>query len=649
MKKFKISLSALAMLALLFVSCSKDEGATPGDDPAAQSVEITFGAVLNDLANRAAEVNKNHFDQVPDCSDETPTVARIDFSYGGNDYQTDVEILSDESGFFTAYSEDLKIPVPNNGVVEVSLDGFRVYDGDPDNGGELIWIAPISSEEGQFDGYVDNPLPFTFEVRDGTKPYIDVEVLCYDRRMPNEYGYPFFDLVPGRLYPLCFFANYCPDGRHYVGNYSIQLYYENEDGRIALYDQPQTPTTGANGDVYFADPLCLVVPESPFDDPDQDYLFYVVTPLDWPGNYGDINNTPLPEVGLSWTDIEEKLNDDGETVEYFHLFIGCEPTNEDCPLSPEIDRDGDCVPDNDDCVGDDCDNCPDFNNPGQEDADGDGVGDVCDNCPNDANDDQADSDDDGLGDACDNCPDDRNEDQADDDGDGVGDVCDNCPETANDDQDDSDGDGLGDVCDNCPYNANANQTDTDGDGLGDACDTCPNVAPEDDADGDCKPNDEDPCPYDADDNCDDDEKGACGTAFMYSDDLRINEVTNSNRWGWIEYYDEDGSITRDIYVGAGQNDLSKGTNIGSVTISRSGSMLNFDFDLDGDYEFSELHIHVADTAEEATGVAKSPGRYNRNGILSGLEDQSLDILDELADDFWIIVHADACDDDSDDD
>lgn len=602
MKKFKISMGILAIFALLFTSCSKDEGNSPGDDPNMQSVELTFGAMLDDLANRAMSVNKNHFNQVPDCSDAEPAIARIEFSYGGNDFQTDVEILSDDSGYFTAYSEDLIIPVPNGGSVEVTLNGFRVYDGDPDGSGNLIWIAPVESVDGQFDGYVDNPLPFSFAVRDGTKPYIDVEVLCFDRRMVNEYGYPFFDLVQGQLFPLCFFANFCPtpEGRHFVGNYSVEIYYDDGEGeRIVLYDEPQMPVIGEDDGEFFADPLCLVVPESPFDDPDQDYLFYVVTPLDWPESYGDINNNPLPEVGVSWTDIDNLLNDDGETTEYIHLFIGCEPPTQDCPLSPEVDPDGDCIP-NSDCVGDDCDNCPDSNNPDQADSDGDGVGDACDNCPDDSNADQA----------------------------------------------DSDQDGVGDVCDNCPYNANPNQTDTDGDGLGDGCDACPNVAPENDNDGDCKPNNEDPCPNDASDDCDEGEEGACGTAFMFSEDVRINEVTNSNRWGWIEFYDDaEGSITRDIYVGAGQNNLSNGTNIGSVTISRSGTMLNFDFNLSGDYEFSSLHIHVADTEEEAFGVAKSPGRYNQNNILSGLEDQSLDILGDLDEDFWVIVHADACDDD----
>lgn len=591
MRKLKLSMSVLAIFALLLTSCSKEETAAPGDDLNVQSVDLTFGALLNDLSNRAMSVNKSHFDQVPTCSDATPAVARIGFSYGGDDFMIDVDILSDEEGFFTAYSEDLKIPVPNNGSVEVTLNSFRVYDGDPDGGGTLIWIAPIEDEEGEFDGYVDTSLPFSFDVQDGTKPYIDVEVLCYDRRMVNEYGYPFFDLVPGVLYPLCFFANYCPspDGRHYVGNYSVDLIYRDGENEIVLYEG-EMPDTNDNN--YSADPLCLVIPENPFpDNPETDYIFYVITPLDWPGNYGDIDNTPMAEVGLNWNEIDALLNDDGETNEYIHLFIGCDdtpPPPGDCPVTPE-DTDGDCVPDNDDV-------CPGY------------------------------------------------DDSLDADGDGVPDGCDNCPETSNPDQANSDDDSHGDVCDNCPWDTNEDQLDSDGDGMGDACDTCPYVAPENDNDGDCKPNNEDPCPNDAEDNCDDVEEGACGTAFMFSEDVLIKDVTNSNRWGWIEYYDEDDSITRDIYVGAGQNDLSKGTLIGSVTISRDGDNLNFDFNLLGDYEFSTLHIHVADTAEEATSVAKSPGRYNQNGILDGLGDQSLDILGDLDEDFWIIVHADACDD-----
>jgi hypothetical protein len=81
------------------------------------------------------------------------------------------------------------------------------------------------------------------------------------------------------------------------------------------------------------------------------------------------------------------------------------------------------------------------------DSDGDGIGDDCDNCPNDFNPGQEDADFDFIGDACDDC--------TDTDGDGFGNPgfpANTCPE------------------DNCPTVFNPSQTDSDNDGVGDACD-----------------------------------------------------------------------------------------------------------------------------------------------------------------------------------
>ena len=74
------------------------------------------------------------------------------------------------------------------------------------------------------------------------------------------------------------------------------------------------------------------------------------------------------------------------------------------------------------------------------DTDGDGVADDLDNCPDVENPLQEDADDDGIGDACD-------EPEVDDaDGDGVADDLDNCPDVENPLQEDADDDGVGDAC-----------------------------------------------------------------------------------------------------------------------------------------------------------------------------------------------------------
>jgi len=73
------------------------------------------------------------------------------------------------------------------------------------------------------------------------------------------------------------------------------------------------------------------------------------------------------------------------------------------------------------------DNCVNWCDPEQADADGDGLGDECDNCVNAPNPDQADADADGVGDECDNCP--GFDDKLDADNDGMPDDCDYCPNT----------------------------------------------------------------------------------------------------------------------------------------------------------------------------------------------------------------------------
>jgi len=303
--------------------------------------------------------------------------------------------------------------------------------------------------------------------------------------------------------------------------------------------------TGVDSDGDGTGDACDICPFDPEDDVDEDGIC---------GGEECVEGAECPENPPCTEDNTEGCYDNCDTdpnpdqidTDGDGLGDACDP----CPFSVDndADQDGVCGPGESpgDCedrpeLCDPCeheqteecaDNCPDVENPDQEDIDDDGIGDACDVCPADPDND---SDEDGvctlicIGDGCveapcegeddedceDNCPDVSNPDQLDSDLDGIGDACepdcddeldpdcdevpndgddsgdpddnvcedgetvdcdDNCPDAANSSQADSDDDGLGDACDNCPDAANADQADLDEDELGDVCD--------DDADGD---------------------------------------------------------------------------------------------------------------------------------------------------------------------
>jgi len=306
--------------------------------------------------------------------------------------------------------------------------------------------------------------------------------------MANHRSYSTWD----RNFELRFQANGRWMGESFSGvgdlSFYIDLYDPDTDDKINVVELYED---GSVIDTVFLDTTYFTWEPTIEPNLGDHYYFITVNQLD----QDNVVSSPIWYSSLT-------IDSDGDDISY---------SEDNCPETPNGPSSGTCTGDgvvnpcmsNGDCgtdgycsmnqedndedrIGDVCDNCPDHYNLGQEDADNDGLGDVCDNCPDVANPNQEDADNDELGDVCDNCPDVANPNQEDADEDGLGDACDNCPSVNNPDQEDMDEDGLGDLCDNdidgdgisnnedtCPNFHNMGQEDGDSDGVGDVCDNCP--------------------------------------------------------------------------------------------------------------------------------------------------------------------------------
>jgi len=502
MKIFYKLIAGAFCLCLFFTSCSKEESDSV-IDPDTNMASLSFGTFVKDL-NRQMKKTKDHLNDFPECSTAVPAYIIVELTGEGYEGPAELEIpLSDTPGdydddgiveYFTLESSELELPAG-----DYSLNSFTVYDDD----GNLIWVAPTG--EGSLGAYIDNALPNVISLSAGTKKYVDVEVLCYDERMVNEYGYLFFELETNLALDFCFFANYCDaNGRHFTAAYTVDIWYGTDDTGTVLYNGvgPETSQNEESGE-YSANPVCFALPELPegFDE-DQPYVYFEATLADWEGNYGDVE--PLMISGtLSYNDIIANL-DGEEQVDYRHLRFGCGDNGGEvgCDINdPDADCDNDGIDNGDENEG--CENNPDPDCGNEtcttpttwyQDSDGDGLGnsnvtlveceqpigyvdndDDCDDTDSSIGEPTIwylDADGDGLGDpnvsqvACeqptgyvannnDLCPDDP------------ANTCnDPCAQSGGDD----DGDGICNDQDNCDLVSNPDQADFDNDGLGDACD-----------------------------------------------------------------------------------------------------------------------------------------------------------------------------------
>ena len=343
MKKLNYLSAVVISMMLLFTSCSKEDPSVL-DEEVGKTATLSFGTVLNDLVSSKAAL-KQELAGLPECSDEAPATVEVILSQGGTNVVGDVgapvsiavnptpyDYDNDgEDEYFTNESADLEL-VPGDYVLEY----FQVLDAT----GNVIWSAPIDTGvPGDFSNLVDSPLPMDISLGEGVKKYVPVDVVCYDDRFVNEYGYLFFDIENSEAIEFCLFGNVCDEnGRHAPANFRFDVWTYSGDPAnpqgTALFDvnNPYVNTVGVNddGDAY-ADPLCLFLPDTDGED-----IYYGEVYLMENGT-----STLIREGQFTDADVTA-LFDGEENVDYYHFREGC--GGEDFPDlfptgEPEITQD----------------------------------------------------------------------------------------------------------------------------------------------------------------------------------------------------------------------------------------------------------------------------------------------------------------------
>lgn len=136
-------------------------------------------------------------------------------------------------------------------------------------------------------------------------------------------------------------------------------------------------------------------------------------------------------------------------------------------------------------------------------------------------------------------------------------------------------------------------------------------------------------------------ESGCETAFALGNNTFVDLELTRNRWGWAnEFTDvEDGSYTFEIWAGAGQNDLSKGTLVGTLTVEVSGPDITVTYDMNPGFTMSETHLYLGDD----TPTTIAPGQYGNIHNLNSEASDSFTVSYSGDGDFWLIAHAVVCD------
>jgi hypothetical protein len=140
----------------------------------------------------------------------------------------------------------------------------------------------------------------------------------------------------------------------------------------------------------------------------------------------------------------------------------------------------------------------------------------------------------------------------------------------------------------------------------------------------------------------------CETAFAYSVEGVSECFTEHgfNNWGWTNgpLSEREGEYNFDIYAGAGQCDITKGTMVGDLKVNYDGSAATFTFSMNQSFTLNEVHLYAGSAlfpTDKKGNFRVAPGQYP-------VVDENPDAatytytINNLSGDIYIIAHAVVC-------
>jgi hypothetical protein len=141
---------------------------------------------------------------------------------------------------------------------------------------------------------------------------------------------------------------------------------------------------------------------------------------------------------------------------------------------------------------------------------------------------------------------------------------------------------------------------------------------------------------------DGDPDGDSETAFAYAGDAARCFITDGfSRWGWTNGAFTPGNYTLPLWAGAGQCDLTNGTNVGNVTVLYLNGSANVSYSTNPPYLLTAVHFYAGNAMYPMNNGTPTvaPGQYPY--VVSGISTNTHSFqVGGLGGSIYIIAHAD---------